>query len=226
MLFALDPDWVRLAIFMVVAVGYLISFIATRLRDRQVAKNRLPRPPRKDPDTTKELEDFLKRSSPGRRDTAKKPAQPVSRAQPQADSRTRGPRKADERDKRRRTPTPTASLVNLHESALTKERAASPEATVHPSIDTRQFSERASHLGSFDEARSLENRLKETFSHQVGTLAAAPADSLATQNRAAAAVAAATGTRQTLPISALLSGDNLRSAIILNEILQRPEERW
>ncbi|MEX2139851.1 MAG: hypothetical protein WD894_11355 [Pirellulales bacterium] len=228
-LFAFDPDWVRLAIFLVVAVGYLISFIATRLRDRQVAKNRLPRPPRQDPGTTKELDDFLKRSSPSRRDTAKKPVQPVSRSQPQPDVRTRAPRrKADERDKRRRTPTPTptAALVNLRESDLTKERGAGPVGQVRPSIDTREFAERAEHLGSFDEARSLENRVKQAFSHQVGTLAAAPADSLAAQNRAAAAAAAATGSRQTLPIAALLSGGNLRNAIILNEILKRPEERW
>src|SRR5688500_15396900 len=94
-LFAFDPDWVRLGIFLVVAVGYLISFIATRLRDRQVAKNRLPRPPRRDPDTTKELEDFLKRSSPNRRDTAKKPTQAASasRPQPQPDTRARTPRR-------------------------------------------------------------------------------------------------------------------------------------
>jgi hypothetical protein len=228
-LFAFDPDWVRIAIFLVVAVGYLISFIATRLRDRQVAKNRLPRPQRQDADTAKELEDFLKRSSASRRDTAKKPAQPASRPQSQPDTRSRAPRrKVDERDKRRRTPTPTptATLVNLRESDLTKERAVGPVGQVRPSIDTRAIAEHAEHLGSFDEARSLENRVKQVFSHQVGTLPTAPADSLAAQNRAAAAAAAATGTRQTLPIAALLSGGNLRNAIILNEILQRPEERW
>jgi hypothetical protein len=227
LLFAFDPDWVRLAIFLVVAVGYLISFIATRLRERQVAKNRLPRPPRQDPSTAKELEDFLKRSSATRRETGKKPAPPAARPQPQADARARATRrKADEREKRRRAPTPTASLVNLRDSELTKERPAGPIGQIRPSIDTRAIAEHAEHLGSFDEARSLENRVKQVFSHQVGTLPAAPADSLAAQNRAAAAAAAATGTRQALPIAALLSGGNLRNAIILNEILQRPEARW
>jgi hypothetical protein len=226
-LFAFDPDWVRLAIFLVVAVGYLISFVATRLRDRQVAKNRLPRPPRKDPDTTRELEEFLKRSSADRREIVKRPAQPAPRPQSQPEARTRTPRrKAEERDKRRRTPTPTPALVNLRESDLTKERAPTPVGQVRPSIDTREFAERATHLGSLDTARPLEEHLKEAFSHQVGTLAAKPTDSLAAQNRAAAAAAAATGTRQTLPIAALLSGGNLRNAIILNEILKRPEERW
>jgi hypothetical protein len=226
-LFAFDPDWVRLAIFLVVAVGYLISFIATRLRDRQVAKNRMPRPPRQDPNTAKELEDFLKRSSASRREPVKKPAQPVPRPQPQPDARTRAARrKAEDRDKRRKTPTPTASLVNLRESDLTKERAAAPIEPVRSSIDTRDFAQRATQLGSLDTAHSIEDHLKQAFSHHVGTLAAASTDSLAAQNRAAAAAAAATGTRQTLPIAALLSGGNLRNAIILNEILQRPEERW
>jgi hypothetical protein len=226
-LFAFDPDWVRLAIFLVVAVGYLISFVATRLRDRQVAKTRLPRVPRQDPNTTKELEDFLKRSSADRRESAKKPVQPASRPQAQSETRTRAQRrKAEERDKRRRTPTPTPALVNLRESELTKERAPAPVGQVRPSIDTREFAERATHLGSLDTARPLEEHLKDAFSHQVGTLAATATDSLAAQNRAAAAAAAATGTRQTLPIAALLSGGNLRNAIILNEILQRPEERW
>jgi hypothetical protein len=81
-------------------------------------------------------------------------------------------------------------------------------------------------LGSIHEASTLESHLKQTFAHQVGTLAPAPADSLAAQNRAAAAAAAATGSKQTLPIAALLSGGNLRNAVILNEIFQRPEDRW
>ncbi len=228
-LFALDPDWVRLAVFLVVAVGYAISFIATRLRERQVAKNRLPRPPRQDPDTAKELEDFLKRSS-NKREPAKKPAQPAARPQTSPDVRARTPRrKTDDRDKRRRAPAPPppqASLVNLRESSLTKDPVTPPAAQVRKSIDTREFAERATHLGNLTTDHTLDDHLKQVFSHEVGTLASAASDNLAAQNRAAAAVAAATGTRQTLPIAALLSGGNLRNAIILNEILQRPEERW
>jgi hypothetical protein len=229
-LFAFDPDWVRLAVFIVVAVGYVISFIATRLRERQVAKNRAPRPARRDPEMAKELDDFLKRSASNRsRDAAKRPSQPAARPQAQPDLRTRTPRrKPDDREKRRRAPAspPPAPLVNLRESNLTKEQAPSPAAPVRPSIDTRDFAERATHLGNLDTARSLDDHLKQVFTHQVGTLATPAGDNLAAQNRAAAAAAAATGTRQTLPIAALLGGGNLRNAIILNEILTRPEERW
>jgi hypothetical protein len=241
-----DVDWIRLAIFMVVGVGYLISFVATRLRERQVAKNRAPRPARPNADTAKELEAFLKRSAANRRDAAKKPAPQVARPQKQLEPSARsskpldagnriGRRKPDDREKRRRTASATPatpassampSLVNLRESNLTKDREKAPSVgQVRPSIDTHEFAERASHLGSLDTEHALQDHLKQTFSHQVGTLSSA-SDNLAAQNRAAAATAAATGNKQALPIAALLRGGNMRNAVILNEILQRPEERW
>jgi hypothetical protein len=223
-----DVDWIRLSIFIVVGVAYLISFIANRLRDRQVAKSRLPKPPRRNQETAKELDDFLKRSNAGRRDAQPKQARPVPMAPARSqDNRARtSRRKPEERSKQRKAEVPANTLVNLRESSLTKERAAEPVGPLRPSIDTREFAARAEHLGSIHEASSFESHLKQTFAHQVGTLAPASADSLAAQNRAAAAAAAATGSKQALPIAALLSGGNLRNAVILNEIFQRPEERW
>jgi hypothetical protein len=223
-----DVDWIRLSIFIVVGVAYRISFIANRLRDRQIAKSRLPKPPRRNQETAKELDDFLKRSAAGRRDAQPKQARPMPTAPARTqESRTRAARrKPDERGKPRKAEGPTKSLVNMRESDLTKERAQEPAGPLRPSIDTREFAQRAEHLGSIHEASTLESHLKQTFAHQVGTLAPAPADSLAAQNRAAAAAAAATGSKQTLPIAALLSGGNLRNAVILNEIFQRPEDRW
>jgi hypothetical protein len=223
-----DVDWIRLSIFIVVGVAYLISFIATRLRDRQIAKSRLPRPPRRDQETTKELEDFLKRSSAARRDAQPKPARAVTPAPLRTqESRARSARrKPEERGKGRKAEGPTTTLVNLRESKLTKDRPAEPAAPLRPSIDTQEFAQRAEHLGSIHEARSLESHVKQAFDHQVGRLTPASSESLAMQNRAAIAAAAATGAKQTLPIAALLSGGNLRNAVILNEIFQRPEDRW
>jgi hypothetical protein len=223
-----DVDWIRLSIFIVVGVAYLISFIANRLRDRQVAKSRLPKPPRRNQEMTKELDDFLKRSSTGRRDAQPKPARPVTPSPARAqENRTRAARrKPEERGKPRKAEGPVTTLVNLRESKLTKDRVAEPAGPLRPSIDTHEFAERAEHLGKIHEARSLESHLKQTFAHQVGTLSPASTENLAQQNRAAAAAAAATGSKQTLPIAALLSGGNLRNAVILNEIFQRPEERW
>jgi len=223
-----DVDWIRLSIFIVVGVAYFISFVANRLRDRQVAKSRLPKPPRRNPEMAKELDEFLKRSSAGRREAQPKPARAItpSPVRTQENRNRAARRKPDERAKPRKAEGPVTTLVNLRESKLTKDRAAEPAGPLRPSIDTHEFAERAEHLGKIQETHSLENHLKQTFTHQVGTLAPAAADSLAAKNRAAAAAAAATGSKQTLPIAALLSGGNLRNAVILNEIFQRPEDRW
>jgi hypothetical protein len=231
-----DVDWVRLGIFVVIAVAWVINFLANRLREGQAAKARPPRPERPKADTAKELEEFLKKTAARRDATAAKP--PTAAPAPQARAeggRTRAARrKADDRDKRRKAQpaTATPSLVNLRESNLTRDtEKPRPVEPVHPSIDTRKFTERASHLGashlsSLETDHSLEQHLKDTFSHQLGTLAAgSTSDSASAQNRAAVA-AVATASRQALPIAALLRGGNARTAIVLNEILQRPADRW
>ncbi len=222
-----DVDWVRLAIFVVVGVGYLISFVSSRLRDRQAAKKREARPATKNAETTKELEEFFKRSATGRREMAKNRSATVSKAQPSAEARGRAARKrSEEREKRRRNEAPPTTLVNLRDSGLTKDRPPQSAGTVMPSIDTEKFEKRAEHLGHLDADRGLEDHFKDAFAHQLGSLVAVSTDSLATQNRAHAAAAAISGNKQTLPIAALLTGGNLRNAVILSEIFQRPEDRW
>jgi hypothetical protein len=231
-----DVDWVRLAIFLVIGVAYVINFIASRLRDRQIAKNRPHRPAQPKADTAKELEEFLKKSSARRDTTTAKaaPATPVGQGR-QDGGRGRGARrKSDDRDKRRKAQPSAAAptLVNLRESALTRDADKTPPvAPLQPSIDTRKFSERASHLGashlsSLDTEHSLEDHLKQTFSHKVGSLAQGmPAEVVAAQSRVAGGSAGAA--KQPLPIAALLrEGAGARTAIVLNEILNRPEERW
>jgi hypothetical protein len=229
-----DVDWIKLATFLVIATVWLINFVATRIRDRHLAKNRLPRPAQEGKDATKELAEFLKKTSTkGRQVAPQKPVASVPAVTARGEPRTRAARrKVDEQEKRRRKqPAPAPSLVNLRESELTRDvvKPVSQEQ-VRPSIDTHKFAdkfaERAAHLGHLEPEHKIEAHLQQAFSHQVGTLGAGSPEGLAAANRNAAAVAAATGTRQTLPIAALLSGGNLRNAIILNEILERPERRW
>jgi hypothetical protein len=222
-----DIDWIKLGTFLVIGTVWLINLVASRLRDRQLAKNRPPRPAREANDATKELADFLKKTSTQGRQTAQKPVAQAAAAR--GDGRSRAARrKAEEQEKRRRKQaTPAPSLVNLRESDLTRD-VVKPvgEEQIRPSIDTHKFAERAAHLGHLEADHKIEQHLQQSFSHQVGTLGGATPSSLAAANRNAAAVAAATGSKQTLPIAALLSGGNLRTAIILNEILERPENRW
>jgi hypothetical protein len=228
-----DVDWVKLATFLIIATIYVINLMATKLRERQVAKNRPARVPRQNPDTAKELEEFLKKSAAPRRDKpAEKNVGPMSSSQARVEPRARAQpqrRQPDERDKRRRPPAAPpkpATLVSQNKSEPPRTANVAPEEHLKPSIDTGRFAERAAHLGHLEGKRTLEQHLEQTFSHQVGTLTTSQGEARSAQNRAAAAVAAATGSKQTLPIAALLSGGNLRNAIVLNEIISRPEHRW
>lgn len=89
-------------------------------------------------------------------------------------------------------------------------------------IDTHEFQERASRLGEelglTDER--LEARLHGTFDHQIGELSR-------TQQKLLDSAATVTPGRPENEVALLLrSPKNLRQAIILSEILNRPEHRW
>src|SRR5687768_14607354 len=186
-----DVDWVKLGTFLVIGTVWLINLVASRLRDRQLAKNRPPRPVREANDATKELADFLKKTSTqGRQATSQKPAAPAATARPEPRSRA-ARRKAEEQEKRRRKQaTPTPALVNLLESELTRD-VVKPvgEEQIRPSIDTHKFAERAAHLGHLETDHKIEQHLQQAFSHQVGTLSGGTPANLAAANRNAAAVA-------------------------------------
>jgi hypothetical protein len=93
----------------------------------------------------------------------------------------------------------------------------------HVADSTRQFSEEVSHLGErvkqADEQFDIQ--LQQKFDHELSSLA----ERRAPQTQAEAAVAPVPS--QAAQIAALLaSTDGVRQAIVLNEILRRPEDRW
>ncbi len=95
-------------------------------------------------------------------------------------------------------------------------------------MDMREFTERASHLGEevglADD--NLEARLHSTFDHDLGKLAkgdTATDDFHQSQSQAAKTAARSAAAN----LAAMLTQpQNLRQAIILSEILGRPEDRW
>jgi hypothetical protein len=101
-------------------------------------------------------------------------------------------------------------------------------ASVEKHLTNRGFTERAEHLAD-EIARADEQReqhLQQAFGHRVGTLAAgsavgaAPATDVQPEVKTEAPSTAA-------GLAALLaSPQGMRQAIILSEILARPEERW
>lgn len=102
---------------------------------------------------------------------------------------------------------------------------------VRQHLDTHEFGDRASHLGHGveEEVEELQDHLAETFDHQIGQFArssSAPdpptksASPVADRDKVAATAAMG-------DIGALLQDPgSIRNAIVLKEILDRPEYRW
>ncbi len=104
-------------------------------------------------------------------------------------------------------------------------RGISVSEHVQKHLDTRSFEQRASHMTKVDQAdEQLQQHLNRAFDHEVGTLAA---EAKAKQAAEAAATAATASKITAGGVAALLKDRNsVRNAIIMQEILRRPEERW
>jgi len=100
-------------------------------------------------------------------------------------------------------------------------------------LDTSAFRTRASQLGqeTRQAAARVQERVHEAFDHELGQLAEEQ-QRRARKQKARKASAAAVTAESLPPTSAagfaalLANADNVRQAIVLNEILQRPEHRW
>lgn len=104
---------------------------------------------------------------------------------------------------------------------------------VEKPLDSRGFDQRAAHLGE-ETAQAddrLEARLHQTFDHQLGRLqqtsSVGPQATARTATDVAASVTTAAANEMlTFLVGALRSPQQVRQAIILSDILQRPEHRW
>jgi hypothetical protein len=105
------------------------------------------------------------------------------------------------------------------------------EAHVKGFLNTGEFSQRSAQLGEevAQADEHLGEHLHQVFDHDVSSLAATPGEISAqpataggpSSDAAALPVTAAAG------LAAMLSDmENVRQAIVINEILRRPEERW
>jgi len=94
-------------------------------------------------------------------------------------------------------------------------------AHVATHLDSRQFEQRASHLGErvglADD--NLEAHLHQVFDHNVGSMGVPGQVVQSTEDAAAAAI-------QSDIMDAFRDADSMRRAIILNEILSPPGRRW
>jgi hypothetical protein len=119
--------------------------------------------------------------------------------------------------RRQRTPRPPQRGI------APQQQSVADHVAEHVTSAVRQISEEAAHLGDrvAESDRQFNTQLQQKFDHEIGTLGDRHALRVQDQQPAAAPVNPA------VQIATLLaSPDGMRQAMILNEVLRRPEERW
>ncbi|MBN2474922.1 MAG: hypothetical protein JXB62_09970 [Pirellulales bacterium] len=135
----------------------------------------------------------------------------------------------------RRPATAQVVVAQPVEAEVARPRALGNEVQEHVGqfLDAGKFKQRSSQLGT-EVAHSderIEDRLHKTFDHEVSQLTAVPGEAAASPR--AEAPSEPEDRIEHLPVPAaaglpalLSSPTNLRQAIVISEILQRPEHRW
>jgi len=165
-----------------------------------------------------EVEEFLRRAAQRRAQAESK-----RRGELQQAAQPPEPRPAPINRAPLRSPKPVPHLEPLveiieAEEANTSDRFSS--SVQQHMLGSAEISRHASNLGAEVDLADdkLEARLHQTFDHQIGALK---------DTTTAAKVIVAGGTAGAFSVTAMLaSPQNIRNAIILNEIFARPEHRW
>ncbi len=141
-----------------------------------------------------------------------------------AERRGQPQEQARQQQRRQQKPRPAERPV---EAAVVEDEPSGRRVAEHvrEHLSNKEFTERASQLGrqvSRTDDR-VEERVHEVFDHQLGAIAKKPtrAPAFAESGPSEVPITAAAG------LAAMLSNtDSIRQAILINEILTRPEERW
>jgi hypothetical protein len=225
-----DADWwLRLVVptvfFIIYAINRLIASAKPGAPPPRKPQRRPPegeralRPPQQQPagpqsgsqsQLNAEIEQFLKRANDRRSESPRREAIPTSRS-PKAPPKP-----------------PAAKPIDVQ--PLERSEISSVAASVEKHLSNRTFTQRAEHLAD-DIVRAdeeMEQHLQKAFSHRVGTLTdvqkATTTQGPATDKETSVVVAA--GSAANAIAGLLADPKNLRQAVILNEILKRPENRW
>ena len=165
-----------------------------------------------------EIDDFIRRAAERRRQQGQ--------AQRRAARSQQGQGKPAQRARLPRPEVVDAEVVSAEVVDDVAMHAGKP-------LDSRGFDQRVAQLGE-ETAQAddrLEARLHQTFDHQKGRLqqtsSASPQATARTATDMAASVTTAAANEVLLQlVGALRSPQHVRQAIILSDILQRPEHRW
>ncbi len=203
----IDPILFKVAGLLIVFVLYILGQLGARLQQQRPPLAGAPRPAPPDAQPLQsEIEAFLERASRGTGEP--RPVLATVVAEPAAAKRLSqaAARKAAEDNAEE----PVGDEVVKH---------------VEKFLDSGEFSRRTSQLGGevTKADAQVEQRLKQTFVHDVGRLAKKPGETAmapAVEEPVEAVVPA-------LDFAALLANPvSFRQAILASEILRRPEDRW
>jgi len=218
-LFAIDESLIKLVFFIVVGIVYVINYFLGGKKNtpqkRQREERRKANEPTSDRQTAqtaaqrREAEEFQRSRQKEQRRGAIPPAKPAKQAVAKKPVR------------------------RLSESPVDAEIVDQPGETVAAHVakhlENQAFDQRAAHmtddLAKAD--REREEHRRKVFDHSVGRIpqAAAKAEPRMT-DKAAVVQHAAQSPNAELLVAMLSNPTNLRQAIVLNEILHRPDERW
>jgi hypothetical protein len=233
LLAAFDLQWVFPIIFILVFVLRIIGAAAGGANNPNVPKARppgqiprVPRPPGNDEDALKgEIEEFLRRVS-NRREG--QPQQRTAANPPRPAQAMRPPAAASPQDRRRK---PAPVIIASAGTPVVAEVVEAPRDDIDDHVkrymNTRQFDQRAGQLTSIDQKeRKFDQQVQQAFAHEVGHLRpgslAPAADERSVSDSAPQVIE---DDKQNKSYS-LLTGSNLINAVIVSEIMQRPEHRW
>jgi hypothetical protein len=214
LLAAVNPDvLVKIVMLFLIFVVPAIGRVLVTIRKTQPPPAVRPRPPRPvAPNVADEIEEFMRRAAERRKVQGTQPA-PVP------------------------TPTPTPTLAEPLRSEVVAEPPVGGQMEEHVKtyLDAKDFTRRSQELGEevAQVDRDIGEHLHEVFDHQVSKLEIAPGEAAAAAEGAepaelaeasSAGVVAPPSTNSLLDL--VNNPESLCQAIILNEILHRPEERW
>jgi hypothetical protein len=230
-LFAVDAfTIIKVVGAVVVGLIYLVNYFiaaAARQQRRQMRPEARPDPraarPGGRPDVQDEVAEFLKRAAEKR--SGNKPAEGRP-TQERIDPRIQEMRAAAQKRQATNRPPAMAEIVEAREvrplESRTIDSLASGRRSVQTHVDTRELADRAGHLTHVDRTEAAFQTHMQSLDHQVGRIDESVASSAPVEAGSQAVVAPL----NELFAALLADPQSLRQAIVLNEIIERPVERW
>jgi hypothetical protein len=203
---------IKIAVLLLIFVAPAVARMLAKIRQVQPPPGGQPRPPRSTPaDVADEIEKFLRRAGERRTVQTARPPRPPKPAPP-ASKPVRAEMVADK-------PKPVGGQVGEHVSKY---------------LDADDFTRRSENLGkevSDEVNKEIGHHLQQVFDHSVSKLEEVPGEAAVAPVAyvppdLVGAAAEIPDTFATGVLNLLSDPDSLRQAIVLNEILCRPEHRW